>query len=125
MSKHDGVLRCDHCDRRIGGSRFGIRRGDLEWNFCGDRRECRRACHEEGVRGQSLVVSPPASSSDLAVETYGAALTGFDYVDLPWWMRWMPDRWLDGLRRDVAVKVGGMVERRLYVKANGLEDRNA
>jgi hypothetical protein len=122
MSRRSGNPRCDHCNRRVGGTWSGIERGTEAFVFCGDRRACRRACREEASRSKPLVVMPPESSRDMQTETYGAALAGFDYVDLPWWMAWLPDRWLDGLRRDVAVKVGGIVERRCFLVTSRLED---
>lgn len=125
MPKREGRTFCDHCGRQTGDTRFTVTINHVSWLYCGDRRACRVASRNELARYQTCVVMPPRSSADMATETYDAALAGFDYVTLPWWMRWVPDRWLDDLRRDVAVKVGGIVERRCFLKANGLEDSDA
>jgi hypothetical protein len=119
-------LRCDHCGQRIRNHCRTVVSSDvLRFDFHGDRRACRVAARETLARDRTCVVMPPDSAGDLDSETYGAALAGFDYVHLPWWMRWVPDRWLDDLRREVAVKVGGIVERRCFLKASGAEDDDA
>lgn len=120
-----GTERCDFCGRRIRGNRHSIVGGAAVFNFHHGRRACRRAAREELSRHRTCVVMPPESSRDVDPAAYGAALAGFDYVTLPWWMRRVPERWLDELRREVAVKVGGIVERACYLKANGLEDGDA
>lgn len=117
---------CDHCGRRIKSHcRSVVVANTVRFDFHGDRRACRVAARETLAQHQTCVVMPPETADDLELETYGAALAGFDYVTLPWWMRWVPDRWLDDLRREVAIKVGGIVERRCFLKANGLEDDDA
>lgn len=123
MPKHKGRILCDHCGRRIGNAYETVTIDNaISWVFCGDRRACRIAARETLAQNQTCVVMPPRSSDDMDTAVYGAALAGFDYVTLPWWMRWLPDRWLDDLRREVAVKIGGIVERRCSVNANGLEN---
>lgn len=113
------TARCHHCGRRIRRGRHRVTTADRSFDFHDDRRACRRAAHEVC---NWLGVSPPERADQVSADVYGAALIGFDYVTLPWWLRWVPDRWLDGLRRDVAVQVGGIVERRCRMKASGRED---
>jgi hypothetical protein len=99
---------CDHCGRPIRGSIFSILHDDGSVNaFHDDRRACRIASHEYATPDWL----PPEASWHMDSGNYGAALCGFDYVRWPWWLRWVPDSWLDGLRSEVAVRVGGSVER--------------
>lgn len=115
---YTGRERCDHCGRRIRGNRHSvITAGGAVFNFHHGRRACRRAAREH----RTNVVMPPALSRDMDPAVYSAALAGFDCVELPWWMRLVPERWLGQVRRDVAVKVGGIAERQCFVTASGLE----
>lgn len=125
LPTYDGTEVCDFCRRRIRGNRHSIVSDGAAFNFHHGRRACRRAARDELSQHRAGVVMPPESSRDVDPAAYGAALAGFDYVTLPWWMRWVPERRLDELRREVAVKVGGIVERQCFVTANGLEDGNA
>lgn len=111
--------RCDHCGRPIRGDLDAVTNDGVLWMFHADRRACRRARYET-VPG--LRVEPPTHPDEVGEAVLVSALHAFDYVPLPWWTRRVPERWLSRLRFDVAVMVGGIVERRIAVDAMGLED---
>lgn len=67
-------------------------------------------------------IDPPTHPDEVSDSVLASALHAFDYVPLPWWMRWVPKRQLNRFRFDAAVVVGGIVERRIAVNAMGLED---
>lgn len=119
MTKRKSRVRCDHCGRPIRGYLDTVTVDGALWMFHADRRACRRARYETVP---SLRIDPPMHPDEVSDSVLTFALHGFDYVPLPWWMRWVPRRRLDRLRFDVAVMVGGIVERRIAVNAMGLED---
>jgi hypothetical protein len=119
--------RCAHCGKRI---RSDIHTIITEGTIAGiplttvaafhdDRRACRVAAHEY----PESTWTPPERTDQMDTSVFGAALIGFDYVRWPWWLRWVPDSWLDGLRSEVAMKVGGAVERgQAWQSASGEPD---
>lgn len=109
---------CDYCCRPIRGYLDKVTVDGVLWIFHADRRACRRARYETVP---TMRIDPPTHPDEVSDSVLVSALHGFDCVPLPWWMRWAPRRSLDRLRFDVAVMVGGIVERRLWVNANGLE----
>lgn len=111
--------RCDYCNRPIRGHLDTVTVDGVLWMFHADRRACRRARYETVP---SLRIDPPAHPDEVSDSVLVSALRGFDCVTLPWWMRWVPERQLNRLRFDVAVIIGGIVERRIAVNAMGLED---
>lgn len=119
MSKRRNRVFCDYCGRPIRGDLDAVTVDSVLWRFHGDRRACRRARYEVLP---TMRIDPPAHPDEVDDSVLVSALHGFDYVPLPWWLGWVPESWLNKLRFDVAVKVGGIVERRLWVNANGLED---
>ncbi len=118
MRKHKNRVRCDHCGRPIRGYLDTVTVDGVLWMFHADRRACRRARYETVP---SLRIDPPAHPDEVSDAVLVSALHGFDYVPLPWWLQWAPRRSLDRLGFDVAVTVGGIVERRIAVDAMGLE----
>jgi hypothetical protein len=112
---------CWHCGRRLGGAVCSYRRGDYVFHYHGDRRACRIAGRESFGADKPGVVMPPERIGGMRTETFGAALAGFDYIRWPWWIRWAPERWIDAMRYEVALKVGGIVERRCFLVQNGLD----
>lgn len=119
MPKRKQRVRCDHCGRPIRGYLDKVTVDGVLWMFHADRRACRRARYETR---QTMRIDPPTHPDEVSDAVLASALHAFDYVPLPWWTRWMPTRSVDRLRFDVAVMVGGIVERRVWVDANGLED---
>ncbi len=103
--------RCTHCHRRVArNSRAAIVHDDgTRDEYCTHRRACRRAEHE-ALADNPDHVALPIDPYTVPSEAVGAALIAFDYVALPWWLRILPDRWLDGVRSSVATQVGGAVE---------------
>lgn len=119
MPKHDCCVRCDHCGGMVRGLWDTVTVDGLSWTFHADRRACRRARY---AAVPSLRIDPPTHPGEVDDAVLVAALHAFDFVPLPWWLRWVPEAWLNRFRFDVAVMVGGIVERRLAVNAMGLED---
>lgn len=119
MPKRKQRVRCDHCGRPIRGYLDKVTVDGVLWMFHADRRACRRARYETVP---SLRIDPPTRPDEVSDSVLVSALRGFDCMTLPWWMRWVPERQLNRLRFDVAVMVGGIVERRIAVNAMGLED---
>jgi hypothetical protein len=83
--------------------------------YCDHRRACRRALHEALPHNPGYI-RLPMTIDRVTDEALGAALIAFDYAPLPWWLRWIPDRWLDDYCSEVALQVGGAVEASLTMK---------
>lgn len=101
---------CDYCGKQLKNNICGLSTTDpdgipLYLEYHGDKRACRVAAHEY----PEATWIPPDRSDQMDTRDFGAALTGFDYIRWPWWLRWIPQSWLHGLRGEVATKVGGSV----------------
>lgn len=100
---------CAHCGKRIRSDTHTVAVGGFSATFHGDRRACRVAAHEY----PEATWAPPERTGQMDMRVLGAALIGCDYIRWPWWLRWVPDRWLDSLNGEIAMRVGGAVERGL------------